>query len=134
MLHCRFSFEPVGQCLFAHSRLHCPGLVEMRAVFDLGVSCSQGRMRESVFEYESVGSGRQYIWDDAAFWLLRKAIPYRSFWPLNAGPLNRYGHRQVVVRTLTGEDRTFLAAIHEHVAASFHILTDLRSHMAFSLP
>jgi hypothetical protein len=71
--------------------------------------------------------GSRHSWDDAVFRILNEAMPYPSFWPLNAGLLNRYGHpHQAVVRALTSSYRTILAANHEHAAVNFDILTGPR--------
>lgn len=57
MPRARFLFEPVGQGLFAHGRLACPGLAAMRLVFDCGTSGFQGRLHDAIAEYRAEFSG-----------------------------------------------------------------------------
>ena len=79
--------------------------------------------------------GSRHSWDDAVFRMLTESMPYPSFWPLNAGLLNRYGHpHQAVVRALNRSYRTILAANHEHAALSFDIIAGPRRHMPPYIP
>lgn len=74
--------------------------------------------------------GSRHSWDDAVFRTLNEAMPHPSFWPLNAGLLNCYGHpHQRVIRALTAGYRTILAANHEHAAVSFDIIAGPRRHL-----